>query len=226
MRPFHFKNKNIYIISLCIAALLLFISCSQNTPEIYSTEYSVIFDYEDDQTPPSARLSIFSSSGSEVRRYRRITITSMESGYYWDTDQITKLEADKLQWAGCTNIVAPQGENLPVGRYEITYHNADDKDFMVKLDVKYDVEFYDVLLPALADFMAEKHGIEKIAVYDKEHILIYFGDRTQEFMTTRDIWNKYREAETYQVIWYTRDGKVICVTPEKPVTPESEKEGI
>ena len=70
--------------------------------------------------------------------------------------------------------------------------------------------------------MADKHGIEKIAVYDKEHILIYFGNRTENFRTTRDIWNTYREAEYYQVIWYSRDGKVICIEPEKPVVPETE----
>ena len=72
--------------------------------------------------------------------------------------------------------------------------------------------------------MAEKKGIEKIAVYDKEHILIYFGDRTEEFKTTRDIWNRYREAEYYQVIWYLRNGTIICIEPEKAVTPEESVE--
>ncbi len=221
MRSF---SKKISIISLFSAALIIFLaSCSQSTPEIYSTEYSVVFDYEDEKTPPVARLSFFSSSGSDVRRYKRIEITSMESGFTWDTDVIAKLEADNLQWAGCTNIVPPQGEKLPVGRYEVTYYNADEKQYMVKLDVEYDVEFYDVLLPALEDFMSEKAGIERIAIYDKDHILVYFGDREEEFKTTRGMWNKYREASTYQVIWYTLDNRVICVTPEKPVTPESEK---
>ncbi len=222
MRPDLKKLSKITFFSA--ALFILFVSCSQNTPELYSSEYSVIFDYEDAQTPPSARLAFFSSSGSDVRRYKRITITSMETGYTWDTDVIAKLEADSLQWAGCTNIVAPQGEKLPVGRYEVTYYNADEKKYMVKLDVKYDVEFYDVLLPALEDFMSEKAGIERIAIYDKEHILIYFGDRIEEFKTTRGIWNKYREASTYQVIWYTLDNSVICVTPEKAVAPESETE--
>ncbi len=73
--------------------------------------------------------------------------------------------------------------------------------------------------------MSEKKGIEKIAIYDKEHILIYFGDRTEEFTTTRDIWNKYRDASTYQIIWYTRNANVICITPEKPVSPDAENDG-
>ena len=215
----HFKSFS--VISLIIAAAVVFFSsCSQNAPELYNTDYSIIFDYTDDQTPPSARLSVFASSGSDVRRYQKIIITSVETGYCWETEVLNKLEVDDLQWAGCTNIAAPENEKLPVGKYEITYYNADEKECSVTVNVKYDTELYEVLLPALQEFMEKNYGIEKIAVYDKEHIMIYFGDRTESFRTTRDIWNTYREAAYYQVIWYSRNGTVICIAPEKPVSPE------
>ena len=222
-------HSRIYILmSLVFAAFTgLFMSCSQNLPEVASTDYSVIFDYSDETSAPSARLSVFASSNSDVRRYQRIRIKSVETGWEWDTQVISKLESDNTQWAGCTNLVAPENEKLPVGTYEITYFNADEKEYSLTIDVKYDLQFYDVLLPALPEVMAAKRGsskgsktIEKIAIYDKEHILIYFGDRTEEFMTTRDIWNQYRDAATYQIIWYADRGTVICVTPEKQVTPE------
>ena len=222
-------HSRIYILmSLVFAAFTgLFMSCSQNLPEVASTDYSVIFDYSDETSAPSARLSVFASSTSDVRRYQRIRIKSVETGWEWDTQVISKLESDNTQWAGCTNLVAPENEKLPVGTYEITYFNADEKEYSLTIDVKYDLQFYDVLLPALPEVMAAKRGsskgsktIEKIAIYDKEHILIYFGDRTEEFMTTRDIWNQYRDAATYQIIWYADRGTVICVTPEKQVTPE------
>ena len=222
-------HSRIYILmSLVFAAFTgLFMSCSQNLPEVASTDYSVIFDYSDETSAPSARLSVFASSTSDVRRYQRIRIKSVETGWEWDTQVISKLESDNTQWAGCTNLVAPENEKLPVGTYEITYFNADEKEYSLTIDVKYDLQFYDVLLPALPEVMAAKRGsskgsktIEKIAIYDKEHILIYFGDRTEEFLTTRDIWNQYRDAATYQIIWYADRGTVICVTPEKQVTPE------
>ena len=195
-------------------------SCSQNTPELTTSDYSVIFDYENEDLPPEARLSIFAASASDVRRYERIRITSVETGLCWEVDNLTRLESEDIQWAGCTNLVAPENEQLPSGQYEITYFNADEKECTVKLDVHYDLALYDVLLSGLADYMAEKRGIEKIAVYDKQHIMIYFGDRTEEFKTTRDIWNRYKEAEYSQVIWYSTDGSVLCVEPERPVTPE------
>lgn len=217
------NSKSFSIYSLLTAALLVFfISCSQNTPELYTTDYSVIFDYEDEETLPSARLSVFATSSTDVRRFQRIVITSKETGYSWDTEVIAKLEENNEQWAGCTNIVAPEDEKIPTGKYEITYLNADEKECQVTLDVRYDAEIYDVLFPSLAEYMTMKHGIEKIAIYDKAHVLLFFGDRTEELITTRDIWNTYREAATYQVIWYSRNGSVICIAPEKPVVPETE----
>ena len=218
----HFKSFNLF--SLFIAAILVFfISCAQNLPEPVLTDYSVIFEYGDEESSPAARLSIFASSNSYVRRYQKIKITSVETGYCWDTEVLSMLQADDAQWVGCSNLVAPAEEQIPVGRYEVTYINADEKEVTLNVDVQYDTNFYDILLPALPAFMSKKRGIEKIAIYDKSHVLIYFGDRTSELITTRDIWNRYREASTYQVIWYTRNGSVICITPEKLVVPEVEK---
>ena len=218
-----FKNSIISFLSIVLISVF-FISCSQNTPELSITDYSIIFDYGNEKDLPAARLSVFAASDSDVRRYEKIRVTSLDTGYIWETEDLERLENDDVQWAGCTNLVAPENEKLPVGKYEITYYNADEKECTVNLDVRYDIGFYDVVLSGLADYMAEKRGIEKIAIYDKEHILIYFGNRTEEFRTTRDIWNVYRDAEYYQVIWYTRDGRVICIEPEKPVVPEKNAE--
>lgn len=219
-----FKKKLTVFILIFAAVMALFISCSQNTPELTTTDYSVIFDYENAEALPEARLSIFAASASDVRRYERIRINSLETGFCWEVDNLTRLENEDLQWAGYTNLVAPENEKLPTGLYEITYFNADEKECTVNLEVNYDIGIYDVLLTGLAEYMAEKKGIEKIAVYDKAHILIYYGDRTEELKTTRDIWNKYRDAEYYQVIWYSVDGTVICIEPEKPVVPEISEE--
>ena len=219
-----FSGYKILIILVFAAIQFALISCSQNTPELSTTDYSVIFDYAGNDELPAARLSIFAASGSDVRRYERLRIKSIDTGLCWETDSISLLENDDVQWAGCTNLVAPEDEKLPVGRYEITYINADEKECTVSLDVRYDVDFYDVVLSGLADYMAEKRGIEKIAIYDKEHILIYFGDRTQELQSARGIWNVYRDAGTYQEIWYSRDGTVTCIGPEKKVSPETDSE--
>ena len=214
------------IFSLLIIAAAVFISasCTQVSPQLGMSDYSVIFDYENEESLPTVRFSLFMSSDSDVRRYERIRIKAVETGYVWETDKIAVMDKDGRQWAGCTNIVAPEKEKLPSGTYEITYYNADEKEYSVNLEIKYDMDFYDVVFSALPQLMHEKDGIEKIAIYDKEHILIFFGDRKEEFRTTRGIWNVYREAETYQIIWCTSDNSVLCIGPEMPVTPESDKD--
>lgn len=217
------KNAICYSL-LAAVSFLLCISCTQVTPELTQSDYSIIFDYENDEALPSARLSLFMASDSNVRRYQRIKITALETGYIWDTDIIAMLESEGTQWAGLTNLVAPENEKLPCGKYEVTYYNADEKECTINLEIKYDIDFYDVLLSALPEVMKEKRGIEKIAIYDKEHILIYFGDRTQELQSARGIWNVYRDAGTYQEIWYSRDGTVTCIGPEKKVSPETDSE--
>lgn len=225
--PFSKFRKSASLLSLSIIIFVFvfsgfFTSCSQNTPELSQSDYSIIFDYSDEDTLPEARLSLFMASVSDVRRYERIRITSLDTGYIWDTQDICRIQSDNLQWAGCTNIVAPEKEKLPVGKYEITYFNADEKEASITLEIIYDTDFYDILFSALPDVMAEKKGIEKIAIYDKDKILLYFGDREERLNTTRGIWNLYRDADTYQIIWYSIDGTVICIGPEKSVTPEEE----
>ncbi len=222
MDSFFIKRRTVFL--LIFAALMaLFVSCSQNTPELTSTDYSVIFDYEEEGGLPSSRLSVFAASSTDVRRYQKIRITSLETGLSWEIDNVSKLESEDTQWAGYANLTPPENQKLPTGLYEITYYNADEKECSVNLEIKYDVGFYDVLLSELADFMKDRKGIEKIAVYDKDHILIYFGDRSEDFQTTRTIWNRYREARYYQIIWYSPDGSVICIEPERPVLPENEE---
>ena len=111
----HFKSFS--LISLVFAAFTgFFMSCSQVTPELYTTDYSVIFDYTDEETLPSARLSVFASSASDVRRYERICIKSLDSGYIWDTKRINRLDTYDLQWAGCANLIVPEEEKLPSGK--------------------------------------------------------------------------------------------------------------
>ena len=122
--------KSFSLISLFFVAFTgLFISCSQVTPEIYTTDYSVIFDYRDEEALPSARLSVFASSASDVRRYERISIKSLDSGYIWDTRKIERLDTYDLQWVGCTNLIVPEEEKLKDLRIIMEHYHIGKFDF-------------------------------------------------------------------------------------------------
>lgn len=213
-----------HIFFLLIAGFCFFvISCSQAVPEINQPDYSVIFDYTNEEELPASRLAVFMSSSSDVRRYETLRIKSADTGYVWTVTDIIRLSQDGQQWAGCNNLFPPENEKIPSGSYEITYINADQKEASFIVQVSYDDDFYDTLLAELPEEIRRKNGIEKIIIFDKEKKVLFFGPRPAELRTVRDIWNVYREADTYRVLWYTSNGRVICMEPERKVVPEEDK---
>ena len=218
-------SAKIHILSLLIAVFCFFaFSCSQSAPEINQPDYSVIFDYTNEEELPASRLAVFMNSSSDVRRYETLRIKSVDTGYVWTVTDIIRLSQDEQKWAGCNNLFPPENERIPSGSYEITYINADQKEASFIVQVSYDAAFYDTLLADLPTEIRSKNGIEKIIIFDKEKKVLFFGPRPAELRTVRDIWNAYREADTYRVLWYTSNGRVICMEPERKVAPEEDKE--
>lgn len=198
----------------------LFFSCSQTTPDIQNATYSVIYDYKNVDEKPNARLSIFLESSSDVRRYDRIKVFSEDSQFIWDFDEIITLEKENYQFAGTTSLCPPENEIIPSGTYIITCINADEKQDELKISVSYDKDFYDIKENNVPSKMQNKNGINKIAIYDEQNVMIYFGEKTDQMKTNRDIWNIYSNAKYYQDIWCDYKSNVICILSAKEITPE------
>lgn len=208
-------------VSLLIIQFFL-LSCSNVAPELEQSDYSVIFDYKNENIPPDVRLAIFMESKSDVRRFSRIRIKSLETGFIWDFDNIEMvLESDGgSQWAGNTNLKAPENEVIPNGKYEVTYYNADEKYVSSSIEVEYDTSFYDIKATEIEKIMKENGGILKIAIYNKEKLMIYFGEKTEEFQTDISIKNAYVDADYYKDVWNSKNSNVIFIMPEIKVMPE------
>ena len=181
------------------------------------SSYSVIFDYDKENAKPESRLCIFLESESDVRRYDSVKIISKETGYIWNIDEIARIKADGRQWAGNTNIVVPENEKIPNGLYEITFYNADEKNTTVSMNVSYDTTVYELKLEKVEEYMANHNATNKIVIYDEDGAILYFGEKTEETTTVRDIWNNYINAKTYQDIWCTNNDVIICIMPLKKV---------
>lgn len=212
------KSKLILIFSLLITILLL--SCSQNVPELVSGNYSVIFEYPEEEFYPNSRLSIFVEAQSDVRRFEKIQIKSLETDYIWYVDDIAKVELNDQQWAGTTNLVVPEDEIIPSGTYEITFYNADEKSEKIYITIDYDTSLYDVETEKVSEVIKKQNGINNIAIYDDTDVLIYYGERTQDLLTKRGIWNLFRNASYFQDIWCTNGNYIMCIMPIEKVLDE------
>lgn len=220
------KNlKKIVSISVYFFLLIqIFVSagCSQVTPELTEANYSVIFEYADNETFPDSRLSLFMESNTDISRYERIKITAMENSFIWDFTDFSKIESSEHKWAGSTNLVVPEDEIIPSGMYEVKYFNADEKETTVYVTISYDTSIYDLTAEELVEKMQSDGASKKIAIYDESDVLLYYGEKYSEYETARGIWNSYRQASYYYDIWCTAGNYVICIMPQQKVSLETE----
>lgn len=213
------KIKYISLFSLSLIYVLL-TGCSQNLPEVKQTNSSIIFEYEDEESLPYARFSVFAESVSNPRRFDSLTVRSLETEYEWEVEDLVILEDENKCYAGYTNFVMPEGIQIPKGKYSAIFKNADEEEFETEFYLDYNSKIYELTSSKIPDFMKSRSGNNKIAIYDNNSVLIFYGERTNELKTTRDIWNRYQNAEVFNDIWCASGNNVICILPNEMVKPE------
>ncbi|MCR5189455.1 MAG: hypothetical protein K6C97_11010 [Treponema sp.] len=219
----HRKHSIFKISFISLLGLFLLAGCQQNIPELTQSNYSVIFDYENEETLPESRLCIFMESASDVRRYNHIQISAEEEGLVWNLDEISRVSSNGIEWAGNTNLVVPQPKTIPQGMYEIIYFNADEKKDSVKMNISYDSSLYSLTCNEVAEYMKGKAATSEIVIYDADGHILYYGNKTSDFSNVRGIWNTYSNAESYQDIWSLPGRFTMCILPVKKVELEKIK---
>ncbi len=194
--------------------------CQQTLPELTQSNYSVIFDYKDEESLPTSRLSVFMESSSDVRRYNHIKVSSKESELSWYIDDISCVTSNGIEWAGNTNLVVPENQKIPQGIYEVIYFNADDKSDKEIIDISYDSKIYALKYEELIQYMKDKSAVSEIVIYDEDGKILYYGNKLSEFSNVRGIWNAYSNAATYQDILSLPGRYTICILPLKKVELE------
>ena len=196
----HFKNKVFFAVFL-ISLLMLLTSCMKIVPEITASDYSVIFEYEDEESLPSARLSLFALSESDVRRYDSVIVDSLDSDFFWETKEISIFSDGESQWVGSSNLVLPQGLFIPDGLYQLTFFNADGQEVSVNVDINYNNDYYSLTALQAEEKAKEDGGTKKIALYNYDKILVYFGQETSRLNSENKIKEAYKDVKYMQNVW-------------------------
>ena len=212
-----YEDKNILVVDKPSGLL-----CISTAKEKERTLYHEVSDYVK-KSNPKARMSIFVESLTDVNRYERIRVYCENGGYIWDFNEITTFTDKNRSWTGNTNLKMPQNQIFPSGKYELIFYNADEKDTSVLLNVNYDSSFYKLTSTESENLLKNKNAIKKIVIYDKNHQIIYFGEKSSSFDTPRRIWNTFSNAKYYQDILITPGNYVICIMPEKEVSLENQQ---
>lgn len=209
-------------LSSVLLSILLMASCTQVVPEVKYSSLSVVFDYKDEKTLPSARLCVFVETVSDARRYESINVKSAQNGFTWDVNDVFKIKSYDRMYAGNTSLLVPEGEKIPTGLYDVVFYNADLEKVETQTNLNYDSEFYECKSGDIPEMMRKRGGRKNIAIYDKEGKMLYYGERTDKLDDTRKIWNKYRNAASFNEVWKLPNNSVICVMPLELVVPSND----
>ena len=213
--------KALHLSSILLSVLFM-ASCTQVVPEVKYSSLSVVFDYKDEKTLPSARLCVFVETVSDARRYESINVKCVQNGFTWDVNDVFKIKSYDRMYAGNTTLLVPEGEKIPTGLYDIVFYNADLEKVESQTTLNYDSEFYECKSGDIPEMMRKRGGRKNIAIYDKEGKMLYYGERTDKLDDTRKIWNKYRNAASFNEVWKLPNNSVICVMPLELVVPSND----
>lgn len=193
--------------------LFFLLSCSQSTPVLTFTKWCVVFEYNNDELPES-RLSMFIEAGENVKRVERLIVSNESSNLSWTIEDLVLLQSADRLFCGYPNFVVQSEDRIPVGRYVITFVQADGTEKQISANVTYDEIFYNSKSQDIPRIMNEKNGSKKIAIYSQENDLLYYGDKKDSVETNEKIAKKYENALYYNEIWSTPNDTVICIMPE------------
>ena len=213
--------KALHLSSILLSVFFI-ASCTQVVPEVKYSSLSVVFDYKDEKTLPSARLCVFVETVSDARRYESINVKCVQNGFTWDVNDVFKIKSYDRMYAGNTSLLVPEGEKIPTGLYDIVFYNADLEKVESQTTLNYDSEFYECKSGDIPEMMRKRGGRKNIAIYDKEGKMLYYGERTDKLDDTRKIWNKYRNAASFNEVWKLPNNSVICVMPLELVVPSND----
>ena len=213
--------KALHLSSILLSVLFM-ASCTQVVPEVKYSSLSVVFDYKDEKTLPSARLCVFVETVSDARRYESINVKCVQNGFTWDVNDVFRIKSYDRMYAGNTSLLVPEGEKIPTGLYDVVFYNADLEKVESQTTLNYDSEFYECKSGDIPEMMRKRGGRKNIAIYDKEGKMLYYGERTDKLDDTRKIWNKYRNAASFNEVWKLPNNSVICVMPLELVVPSND----
>lgn len=200
-------------ILLSVFVLFGLLSCSQNVPELKTVTTTAILDYATETSYPTARLSFFIETNSEVKRADSIEAYSKKYGYTWKTDNLIKIATSKKQWAGYTNFAIPETLSIPDGGYEVKYITADGEIAEANAYVNLDSKLLQAKADEIPEIMNEKHGRLNVAVFDKENNLIIYGEKVKDLRSEESILRKYKESVYYREVWATSGNSTLCLMP-------------
>lgn len=207
-----------------IFSLFFLISCSQEATVIKEINSKIIYEYKDAQTLPSQRLSVFVATNGDVRKFDSLYVKDLESDFYWETKDLFRFTNGDKNYAGYSSFIVPEGDSFNDGEYSLVINTKSKEELAYNFNLTYNKDFIKMKFADALQEMKNNGAVENICIYDEDGKIIYYGKRSEDLYTNRDIWLKYNNAAKYNSIWALDNRAIMCIMPAEIVTPGDKNE--
>lgn len=214
------KIKRIWTLVIFLM-FLVFSSCSQNPNGIAKCDAVLIYDYSDFKSFPTERLSIFVEAQDSARKYVSFTLTNESYDFYWNIQDLVVFKTAEKVVAGYPNIKMPVNKNFNAGTYKITFVNADGKLSEEEIKIKKNYDFTQVAAKDVDEVLAGKSKLNYISVFNKDNLMIYYGEKNSDFQDSATILENYNEAAYYHDVYLLSDKSQMCIFPKINIASEN-----
>lgn len=197
---------------VCFVILFL-CGCENSVPNILSINAFLVCDFESEAVSPEFRLAVFADVASDAGRSSSLKISSRSAdGYEWLIENFVSAREDRHQWVGNANLVCPNGLPAPLGRYEAVYTDLAGQTKETSFNLAYPEWVISIYAGDFPDAMGEGYR-EDVAVFSEGDVLIYYGERKNEWTSDSEIFLANEGAKYLRKCYSDAQKSVLFVMP-------------
>ncbi len=200
----------------CIFALAfssVIFSCADSTPSVAKAIPSVILDYKDDQSEPSARFALFLSMNSDNRRADNFTVKSLDDPLKleWKVTNPKIVTIENQKYVFVENLSTEDSIPFKNGLYKIVYTDAAGQEIESSFRLNYNEDLFSVKSTEIRSKLGNVK--ENIVVYNEFNMLIYIGKKKATWKDDESLLKDYKAAAYKRTVYFSDDYKIVCLMP-------------
>jgi hypothetical protein len=197
---------------LLLPLLLALAACSDSVPALAEVRIMPVFEFADDSSNPRMFASLLVRPTSDVERIQTLTLVQPSTGYQWLITSPATMTMRDGTWVTGPRLASEDPTGFVEGDYEVIYTDSSDRVARLPLTLKYASGY---LTTTTATFMQlmPRNAVTKIAVYDAEGQLIYFGPRSDDMGDNDAVKRKFPDVVNWREIVAPPDNSMAVLLP-------------
>ncbi|MBR5966945.1 MAG: hypothetical protein IK015_12600 [Treponema sp.] len=204
-------KPSLFVLLAAFFAVSLY-SCSEDPVAAASVQAHLILDWEDDQSLPVERLSVFIETSSNVRRVESFLVKSGD--YTWNVDSPIAFQSGDRQWVGWPHLEPPPGAArplFPLGNYQVECVDAAGKKDTATFSIVINAALLDAQAVQVENLISAPQ--KRIAVYSDSNELLYFDTAKNNWIGDTAIFSSVKDSSYYRTS--IAAGSALCFLPKK-----------